>query len=980
MDEALYGNIDLTPDLTGSFMGEEYEGSDIGALAETMNSGIALWKRHQLDKYEADVAKYKDTSFTKQNYLAEFNALDDEWMKDKLAQSPISDWETFEKRKRYLTHYKEQQKQVNDAYSPAQMLALGLPFAVADIDSLLISPTINAMNKARQALSLTSRMSRITSHVVSGALVGAESMAVYELTTGVQEEDSITNSALVGMALGGTLGAFMERAEIADFNKPGLDPITNLPKQKANVVDKLSSELEEFNAMTLSLEDIKKSAPYKELNPFLKKIVISPIEKLLTSDNKAVQGLATMLHAGTAHRGVVNLHNASNIRKRYNAELNTMQRSVMERHRDSVTDGSTILKFEEFEEAIALEANRVVARMQRQARSGLDGGLAGVERDTAIATRFDNLSRNYSSSELTHINKAVDDVLDYYESIHKQGNTLGMGSFQKSLKRGYLPRHYDRKKIMKIGREVAIKKLVGAQASYASQTNKIIDIEDFTRKATTAIDSSLDQTAKLKAVTQPYGKLHEKTSTSRLSQRSIEAFEDDLVDVLEMDILGSSSLYGLNVHGRLALKEKLGVESLEQVEDIFNKVDATPKEKDNFRVIIDSILGHREMTKNPFNTSQRAYKAVSSYSSLMHTMGFGVPTITEIASVAKEFGWGKTLKALVPSIKSMHTLYRNGSSKDINTIGLVGEFGTALLGHRVNRLDTGDSIANMSRLEEFIDDTTRKTSIWGGLMPITDGLKLMTLSLGVDNLARLSVAKKISPTDIMRLEDMGFSKADLPLIKKTLKVDSSGKITNMNMKSWGKLHGKMTDGLITLVDRTILHPDGITLPKFMTDVNDGAFLSKVVLKFMKFPVESYERMLLRGMQEADIKQAMGVMGNIAMWSMILTAKDATKEDKYKQYDLDTNEGMTKLMKDSLLMNSWTTGVTALGDRLSSTLTGENLFTDYNPIIGGAPVGDMRKLLWKHDPTFNTYGHNIHIGTAVSDFMNTVGILDEATKE
>ena len=446
---------------------------------------------------------------------------------------------------------------------------------------------------------------------------------------------------------------------------------------------------------------------------------------------------------------------------------------------------------------------------------------------------------------------------------------------------------------------------------------------------------------------------------------------------MEDDIVGTTTFYGLNVHGRLALKEKLGVDNDEQIQSMLDQMGVKGDDLDNLRVVIETIKGTREISKNPFDPFTRAVKAVSTYSSAMHTMGFAIPTVTEIASIAKEFGWTRTVDSLVGKPREIYDLYKNGTPSEKNTIELMVSYGDAHFSVKANRFDVESSFDSAGRFQEFMDNVVHKEAVFGGLLPLTDMLRMSTASLAVDFMARLSVAKKISDADMKRLEDMGFSKEDLPRIRKTLKVGSDGRIGNTDRKTWGTLDDEITAAVMTTVERTILHPNAATLPKFMTNMNEGQFLPRVMFKFMRFPFESYERLLVRGIQEADAKQAMALAGNVAMWSLILSAKDAMKEPEKQAYSGEG--GDVQLMKDSFLYNSFTALPVSLTDTISGLATGENFTNDYRYRIGGAPMADYEKLR-ELNPTISLPFTSMNIGDGVANALVSLKLLEDVNGE
>ena len=275
-----------------------------------------------------------------------------------------------------------------------------------------------------------------------------------------------------------------------------------------------------------------------------------------------------------------------------------------------------------------------------------------------------------------------------------------------------------------------------------------------------------------------------------------------------------------------------------------------------------------------------------------------------------------------------------------------------------------------------MDKTNHYGSVFGGLLPVTDALRMTTASLTVDFLARMSVKSNISSADMKRLLDMGFDQADLPRIRDVLNVSSDGRINNMDRGTWGKLDEEMQAAVQITMDRVILEPSGATLPAFMTDMSGGAFIPRIFTKFMRFPLESIERMTYRGMQEMDAKRAIGIATNVAMWSAVLAAKDALRSEDKQIYANEENH-MT-LLKDAFLYSSVVGGITTVADLTSGIVTGQNLTNDYQFRWGGVVLSDIGKLQ-RGNPTFSLPLYTVNIGEAVGAAGTTIGLIEETNK-
>lgn len=758
------------------------------------------------------------------------------------------------------------------------------------------------------------------------------------------------------------------KMEAGDFNTKALYGIR---KEARTAFEKLNDEIKDL----ARLDTLADSAPMKRLPDWARKMLISPISRLLNSKNDMVAGFASYLHSGTLNQGKIRPMTAWIIKNMLDTELDRAHKAIRFNYSQAVKAGYTG-DYKSFENAVAQNAYGVAGRMQRELMTGIDGAIKGEERLAIAQSRLGSVQRMHNSGN-AWIDKSVDSYLDYYEKVYQRGSKADLEAFRNVLGKGYVKRMYSADKIKRMGADRAIKKLTDAQYAYAVSTNSAVTpaiMAEFKANARTAVEAALGLGYKHGEITKPLGITRKGTEAS-LRMRSIEAFDDDIVDLLEDDLIGTSYAYSLQSHGRIALKEKLGADTDDQVEEMIQQLGATDKEVDMLRAVVETIRGTREISKNPLEPVTRGLKFLSSVSSAMQIMGFGLTTTTEISALAKDFGWKRSVGSLVGNPREIYKMYRYGTPSEKNTVELMVSYADANFSHRAIRNDVETGFDSVGRFQEFMDGVVARGAVYGGLLPITDMLRMSAASLTVDFLARMSVAKKISNADLKRLEDIGWTPDMLPRIKKTLRVDANGRIGNMDRATWGKLDEEITASVMTNVERTILHPNGATLPMFMTNMNEGQLVPRLMMKFMRFPVESYERLLVRGMQEADAKQLMGLVGNVAMWTAILSMKDAMRDPDRQAYVGD--EGLNQLIIDSLLHNSVTSSIPSSLDLISGLTTGENLTNDYTFRVGGAPQAAYETIM-QGKLRANVFGYSAQadIGTGVADAVNTIFRLQE----
>ena len=194
----------------------EYDQSAFTALARQMNTGIAYVNRERINNRTYDVSAYGDREVTKPEIRRQLEAQGiDPQIVDGVVASNVNSWHDVEARKTYLQGYYEEQRQISENFSTAESILYGLPMAVADPTMLLTWPIGGAVGKGAQTLNLATKLGRAAPVIQYGAVGALEAMAdnaIYEQVTGVHEDNSMINAAVIGMALGGAVGVFSNKA------------------------------------------------------------------------------------------------------------------------------------------------------------------------------------------------------------------------------------------------------------------------------------------------------------------------------------------------------------------------------------------------------------------------------------------------------------------------------------------------------------------------------------------------------------------------------------------------------------------------------------------------------------------------------------------------------------------------------------------------------------------------------------------------
>jgi hypothetical protein len=417
--------------------------------------------------------------------------------------------------------------------------------------------------------------------------------------------------------------------------------------------------------------------------------------------------------------------------------------------------------------------------------------------------------------------------------------------------------------------------------------------------------------------------------------------------------------YSRAMGGKFGLKKFLGIEHKSEIVDRLKAAGVNEeKELKDLNAIIDTIAGFRESPRYEEDWEKLLHGA-STLSSIMHTMGFGIPALTEVTSVVANTGFINTMGSLIPSFKGVMKAYKGTlTDSDILEMSILREVGNHKFGADVNRMDVEGDLGIQHKVQAFGDTITHKMAQASGLTFLTDWGKAASELAGTKWIIQQAMSGKLSKANLRRLNQNGISIDDLNIIKESLYT--KGKFTGFKRANLSEeLLDRFDRAKLNIVHNSIIHPDGFNLPRIMSEGTSqmSRTLNNSLFKFMRFPIASYEALLLNGIATADAQQAIAVALNAAMWSQVLMAKDAlnsTFTGKDKRYNsLDTDEDRLKLLQDVLFTLTPTGGLSSIGNLASQLTTGESL-GGYRQNLGGVTLSDTQRIL-KGEPEINLYG-------------------------
>lgn len=715
---------------------------------------------------------------------------------------------------------------------------------------------------------------------------------------------------------------------------------------KKKFVDNLAEDL---LVLQKKLDDNKEFAKILEneveINHFMKRILITPISRLQTSDNPAVRALAYKMATGTIHLNTFVGKTALRQKQNLDEKANNVSIGILEDYKTARANDSFKGTRDEYFELVGRTKRELNEDLKERAWSIVDPSLPYNKRVEDYHTKIDTLSYDYDKFDVSPtLKKSVERLNQYFDDMHTIGKTLEIDGFNVA-KKGYLPRKPDIDKInaMETARKgSAVELLIEAQVNYLVRRGITVNINSdayrtIVKKAEEYIDGSLTREANTTRVIDEISE-HKLGNREVTHARQIEVDERDIVDILKSDSNYLVSNYGRQVNGNFALKDVFGIYKKSEFEHFMKEHKFNSKEYNDFMLAIDDVKGIREIVRDPDSVGQLTLGMVNRAMNLAYVGNFGMASLGELFVASNRYGYYNTLKNVIPSAKATFNLWKNSSVDNKNY--LIGLSTKSSITSSKNAMSVENAMAfdPSNNIAFKVLDKGADTMSKIGLLPqITDFLRHLSTSSAQSWLAKKAhdnyLGKSLSKADKLRLSKMGFLEDELPLIRKEFDLDETGLIRNDNQEN-SAIGRRMVDGMLDSVDATIMSGNAMHIPAFMSDRGSNAWINTILFKFMRYPIEAYEKLLLRGIQEADARTIVSVGFNTMFFMLMYQVRDAMKpEEKKKRYNGE--DGFANLVMDGIKMNSFIGSLPSLADTGYGIVTGKNLFDDkkYGTVTG-----------------------------------------------
>ena len=777
------------------------------------------------------------------------------------------------------------------------------------------------------------------------------------------------------------------KKEIAE-NKTNLKD-GKVPEESKIYLDrkqKLQEELDDYLSNPLNAEKLKEVPMFSHIATALEKWspALSPVTRLYKSDNSTVRAIVSLLSPPiVALDTFVNNLNAKTFIRDMRLKVNGTLMDINKDYEAYIKETGETLTVAEYFSKVERERLEQIGKQERT----MAEEIANIEGNAEDIAETFRQARNELNIEYKHNNKHIESSMrkmeEYYSSMGDTGRKLKITNLTDTAKYGYNTQIYSENVALSMRKEGFVKYLVDEQVRYAKDHHLDENIESFTAKAETAYETAISENQRYERMFKEFDP-KQTYSTVPSNKRSILIYADAMSKLQDKNTILNMLTYSRAMGGKFALKKFLGIEKKADIGPVLRKAGVdNSKDIKNLSILIDTIAGFREVPRYEDDWEKLLHGA-STISSMLHTMGFGIAATTEITSTIANTGFINTMSSLMPSWKGTMRAYKGTlTDNDILEMSILREVGTHKFGGAVNRLETEGDLGIQSKLQEFGDDIVHKEAYLSGLTFMTDWFKTNSSLAGHKFILEkaLEDPSKITTADRRRLNQNGISDEHLATLRNSMYTD--GKFT-------GYSRSRLDKELLDTLDRaqnniaynSILHPDGFNLPKILTEGSSKLTrtLNNSLFKFLRFPIASYEALLLNGVATADAKQAIAAALNAGMWSQILLAKDKLNNPDDLRYDLDSKEGKTKLVQDTLMSLSFTGGLSSVGDLATQLITGHTI-TGYKQNLGGVTISDTQKFYKaietggeKH-PDINIFGIKLIKTLEHFDTLNTKGNIN-----
>lgn len=814
--------------------------------------------------------------------------------------------------------------------------------------------------KALGSIKMLQEATRTNNVLKAGISTGISATASEAMLADTHNVDTnLAFTAIASSLIGGGLGAFLpiiqKAGSIESYGKM-LDELQAKPVDEAGLEDavKRASGYDDF-------DHIKKGVANK-IEGWKKHFVWSPSMLLFKSKNPAARAVsyhADKPSLATSSDGNIMTSNSSTAMETkqdlYGEYVTKVMKPLVDEYKNYKLQGGTEdgtswlnglgkqyrehiakiqddawLKYDDLYSKVdksgARETDKIYLQVTGKEGFDVKEGIVQVPDD------YDDVVINHLTREIEKnypvTNPTLKNIQNFYHSQQQIGEAVGMSALKGRNGKTYMNRMYSNEKVEKLGQAKATDILYNAMLKSnvtQRETSRLL------REAMERGEDVAELEIKLKNEIKEYaqnviGNILTKnvynemsfadlsgitTSTSFYKPRKLNIDERLAYDILENDIGKVTNYYSYKTAPKIALKKHLNIETSKDIDELIRTVEAEgrklgmdskeiAKDATNIATLIDTINGTREMSRNPNSFLDKGVRRFTKFNYVTLGGGFGLNTLSEIGTVVMTHGI-KAFTKMNPAFQETLNMYKKKPTKKwTNELLGMGLAESVYRANKVQRYDDLDFFSSNGKLEDLLDKGANTMSEVSGLNFLTTFLELTSFSSSINDLLELSAKGTLSKADQKRIARLGLTPDDLQTIAKTNKVeyDENGYLLGYNFEKWTDqtVVDKVRNAMREMVKNAVIQADPTSLPAFGTSSHP---MAKLFTQFMRFPLAAHERIMLKGVDEASGRMAVGAAISTAIMTMIFLLREEAMvqagfiDERDRKYGLE-DEKLTNL--------------------------------------------------------------------------------------
>jgi len=704
-------------------------------------------------------------------------------------------------------------------------------------------------------------MNKYLTVVGTGALLsGAVGGLAHTLTNGLPTQIDTINKGIIAMA---------DDANelLSPIAKAGIDIQTQLLRSKSNIFREEALKLEHSSTAIgdkrLGVERVQATDTAKDVKNAVEAYHIKYMEDLKARQKESGQPINTFLDNEYYEKMVFD----------YNAEVRAF---------DEILKLSPEDMLHKYEESTGI---KIYDDTGKQLKKDIPEDL------------YDVLYHNklLELEKVVEVPNKLKSITNFFKKHTDKATELGTRGVAGKSGKFFSHRMWNSQYIEKVGEETATKQIVDMLQAHPL-TKKFIEqgdvtVEDLNRQASSMVRNILENNIKKLFTEESYVR---RAGAGDPTKARIMKVDPTLYpDMFVKDAELVTERYSQKMSGRLAMNA-IGIDKtpdtysfndainkhLENIRTNARKEGLSNKEIasgiDNLTVAYDILMNTRQIVNNPHSIGHKVSSALRGTASAIYSSGFVKSAVGELGSILLSTTIPSLIKSFIPAHQATLALMKSGDKTLAKELVGMGIGRQVIEGNRFSRFDLDEIKAQTSWWDRGLQKMGHYSRKWSGFNFVTATSDYMASNAFLRDIVDISNSGNINKRMQTQMARYGMTPEEVLAFKDKAKVEyhTDGKtIKSLNMDDWEDQDyaWKVTRAITRMIDDTILRGDGLKMPKYLTDVNSD--ILRLFTQYQHFPIEAYNRLMLRGMAEAPARMLAGAFTSTAIIASVLQLED-----------------------------------------------------------------------------------------------------------